>query len=332
MKKASIISNQINNLKERKQFDTLWDTTPSLMKINLIFKKFDNADAPEKQIYLKYIIVNLVSIIESFTRSSVKRLIDFGEPFFDNSKIFFDSKLKIDFDSFKHIHQREFTVGEFVSHQISCSNIEDFLGAFKIVLGDDLFKFLSKIDIPNQRIVFKNRVKMFVDERNNFTVIQKIFEMRHIICHENSLRLNIDEKLVRQGYAIISTLLKICGDGILYVLDNTTFMTLKDQVASQQTKLENLKIELGKLLKKIELSPQTAWEERINLETFLESQVLWERFALKHAETMSDVFIKHRNSDANDLSKKELELMYLDELVYVYDERVQSLKIDFNLS
>lgn len=330
MKKASIISHQINNLKERKQFDTLWDTTPSLTKINLIFKKINDADVSEKQIYLKYIVVNLVSIIESFTRSSVKRLIDLGQPFFENSKSFFDHKIKMDFDSFNYIYQKKFTLGEFVSHQISCSNIEDFLGAFKIILNDDLFKFLGKIEIPNQRIIFKNRVKMFEGDKNNFKIIQEIFEMRHIICHENSLRLIIDEKHVRIGYGIISSLLRMCGDGILFTLDPTFFMTLKEQISLQEERLNKRKIMIGNLIEKIKINPQTSWGEQINLQTFAESQVLWEKFALKHAETMSNVFIKH-SSSANTLSKKELELMYVEELTFLYEERIEDLRIDFGL-
>lgn len=328
-KNYSKITSQIKSLKERKQFDTLWDIKPSLVRINILLKDVTKSDEYLKQVYLKYIVVNLVSILESFTRSFVKRLIDHGEPYIDNSKNFFGEKIKMDFDPFRYIQKKEFTLGEFVAHQISCSNVEDVMSSFKNVLGENLIDFFDKIDIPDQRPTFKQRVKAY--RKNDLRAIQRIFELRHIICHENSFSLEVDEKEVRIGYGSITSLLNICGDAVQHIVNPTFFLSFKEQISLHKTFLESQKSTMNTLIAKINNEPQTAWDEQIDLSLFNESQCLWEKFAIKHSEVMSSVILNVPEYNVNMLSKTELELMYLEELGFLYEERIEDLKSDFNL-
>ncbi len=332
MKKNSNISHQIKNLKERKQFDTLWDTKPSLTRINRILKKLNSVDPYEKQIYLKYIVVNLVSIIESFTRSSVKKLIDFGDPYLDNSKVLFDNKIKMDFESFKFIHKKEFSIGEFVSHQISCSKLEDLLNIFNIILAQDLFNFFKSLNFPDNSSSFNNAVVSYINENDlNNKSIQRIFELRHIICHENSLRLEIDEKEVRTGCNAITLLLNICGDAINYNLNPILYIPFKEQISICQNQLERQKSILNELIEKIKTSTKTIWDEKIDINLFIETHELWEKYSDKHAQTMSNITFDTFDNKQIIPQLDEIKLNYLEELIFMYEEKIDELKIDYGL-
>ena len=145
-----------------------------------------NSDNDE---FLKYIPIASVACFEGATRSLLKELIDKGHPYAENCE---NLVSKFDFSIFKEIQKKRFTLGEFVSHFLSCNRLEDINANFSKILNVDFLNELSnftRISIEDEKNAdFKyfneNYTKIYAD-------VQRIFELRHIFCHETASQTTI---------------------------------------------------------------------------------------------------------------------------------------------
>jgi hypothetical protein len=253
----------------------------------------------------------------------VKRLIDHGDPYFENSKAFFqNSKLKIDFELFKNIHKKEFTLGELLSHQLPCSRHSDFISAFDILLDR---KFIIELKAYKQKGLFDyshNVMITFPAKCDSILAnVAKVFELRHIICHEASLDVKLTKSLANELCDSVLALLTQTKHYLLSLLDPEYYLSDKERKSLLKTKYKASQSKLNKLIEMIKSNPIGMFEEKINIDMFLKSQELW--LEQNNLYCKSHLFFATQNFD---YSLEEIEM-----LIDFTEDRIEDLKVDFEI-
>ena len=74
------------------------------------------------------------------------------------------------------------TVGEFISHLPSISNLEDINRTMSKIIGDDFFNLVKKIEYGEFEPL-EDIAKHLIED------IQSVFRSRHIYCHEIAVKI-----------------------------------------------------------------------------------------------------------------------------------------------
>lgn len=122
--------------------------------------------------------------MESLFREVVKQLIDFGYPYSKNAEIFNKSEIKFDFKIVTQIQGKTISVGDFISHLLPLSNLEDINYTMTNLIGEDFLSSLKSVvdswhddETQTYEPIIKNASAVYQD-------VKKTFELRHIYCHE----------------------------------------------------------------------------------------------------------------------------------------------------
>lgn len=116
---------------------------------------------------LRYIPVGAIACIEGYYKGIIRDLIDFGSPYREN--VVNLREIKPTLEGLVGIHGGKATLGEFVSHFVGISNIEDIDRYMSAILGAEFIKQL-KLETGLPEKVFSG--------------VSRAFELRHIVVHE----------------------------------------------------------------------------------------------------------------------------------------------------
>ncbi|MDB5124275.1 MAG: hypothetical protein JWP94_2404 [Mucilaginibacter sp.] len=146
--------------------------------------------------FLKYIPIAIVACFESFFQSVISNLIDFGNPYINNVVKFNQSKdVKFDFDIVNAIQSKTLTIGEFISHVLPCNNLNDINSNISVIINKDFLNELAKFKAKSvHKDVVKNSEDFIKDPDSIYKSIKRIFELRHIFCHEFAYNFHIENK------------------------------------------------------------------------------------------------------------------------------------------
>tara|TARA_Y100001937_G_C7120546_1_gene332350 strand:- start:878 stop:1618 length:741 start_codon:yes stop_codon:yes gene_type:complete len=130
---------------------------------------------------IKYIPVSLVACIESFFRLVFARTID-ADPFYKINAAKFDIKFSlqaaIDLDA------HNLSIGEFISHLLKASNINDIDSNMSQILGENYLtnfkKWRKKLDMQEELFPIADSDK----DADILGKLDRLFKLRHCICHE----------------------------------------------------------------------------------------------------------------------------------------------------
>ncbi|HEY5042060.1 MAG TPA: hypothetical protein VIK53_08660 [Verrucomicrobiae bacterium] len=161
----------------------------------------------------RYFPIRAVACAEGYFRLCFKDLIDAGEPFSINACEFKDIKFQV--DSVLAIHSKKVSVGEFISHFLSAKNLKEINASMSTLIGEDFLARLKKTKInssdPTTNISLEKGVPgLFGD-------IEKIYEIRHICCHEFASTIALDNATLARG---------ISAFGLLVVTNETLIAEL----------------------------------------------------------------------------------------------------------
>jgi hypothetical protein len=164
----------------------------------LIRDCFDNEDvSSELEIYnsafiegIKYIPVSLVACIESFFRFLFARTIDADLFYKDNASKF---DIKYNLKTAIDLEVNKLSIGEFISHLLRVNNIADIGFNMSQILGEDYF-----FNFKKWRKELESQVELFPlsdseKESHLFDKLNRLFELRHRICHEAYTPVSIDD-------------------------------------------------------------------------------------------------------------------------------------------
>ena len=157
---------RLRNPKGRRSFDAMLYRLEPLHKItNSLLKrrKFSEIDRE----MLRYIPVGVVACIEGYFKGLIRDLIDLGSPYREN--IVDLKEIKPTLEGLVGLSSGKATLGEFVSHFISMSNIEDIDRYVSAILGVEFLKQVKlTTGLPDKVL----------------SGVAKCFELRHITVHE----------------------------------------------------------------------------------------------------------------------------------------------------
>lgn len=193
---------EITSIKSRTEYDSRHDFSTRLDDIEYAFNENLNYNGDYNEELLKYIPIATVACFEAFFRSIYKELIDFGKPFSDNVSNFNQAKnIKFDFDIVNAIQTKTVTTGEFISHILPCNNFKDINSNMSLLINKDFTKELKNFkkesifeDVNQTSKDFKKHSEQIISD------IHKVFELRHIFCHEFATNIKIDKEEIFQCF------------------------------------------------------------------------------------------------------------------------------------
>lgn len=279
MTKKRDIAKEIILLKSRDEFSANSNYRERLHKIENLLKNINNDEV------LRYIPIALVACFESFFRSNYAEIIDFGDPYRKNVKNFNNRNIKLDLDILSAIDDKEFSVGELISHMLPCNNVYDIDSNISILLDNKFLKSIKSFyyksifeDINEMNSIFREKYNSIIED------IKKIFELRHIFCHEIANNLNIEKSEIESLFFSANIFLE---NADLYIW-NTLYPNAPETQAEMNYDAERrAKILDQKFEEYINIikSHDFFIDMGFNLELFCESINRWKEYRKFKAET-----------------------------------------------
>jgi hypothetical protein len=132
-----------------------------------------------------FYVIKAVTLLEVFTRTNIAELVDHGTEY-ANRAIEFSKNLKLDFALVQSIQGRVVTLGDVVAHSVSVNSFGQMLGYFEILLDKKPLRpvLTSAVDRWATQIEQMPSVPIISDFDVLAQRLSKLFEVRHILCHE----------------------------------------------------------------------------------------------------------------------------------------------------
>jgi len=131
-----------------------------------------------------FYVIRAVTLLEVFARGNVAELIDHG-PEYANRAIELSKNLKIDFALVQGIQGRAITLGDIVAHNVSLNTFSQVFGCFETLVGKPVRPLLAS---AINRWAAKTEVQPLEPIIKDFDALARnltrLFEVRHILCHE----------------------------------------------------------------------------------------------------------------------------------------------------
>ena len=234
---------------------------------------------------IRYCPVGLVACLEAYFRGVVKELIDYGQPYLERaSKL---ERVKFDFSIVAAIQGYTISIGDMISHLIPINNKNDINSALTILTGEDFLKSLKEVKAhwPWESMRSEGIEPVIKNPSNVYGIIDRVFEVRHIICHEFANPLEIS-KDVAQSYI----------EAVQEFIDASNFISMalifKDIPDTQTERTiyycEKYKKSEGKLVEILKTVKNKF--EPARLSEFIELQKKWEEYRENEAEFISSRF------------------------------------------
>lgn len=133
---------------------------------------------------LRHYPVALVATIESYFRIATANLIDAGTPWLDNAANLI-SKERIKFETVKSFQGKLITIGDYVGATISISNLASLNNIMTTILNRDFLKVLAAVhDRWAAQGMTTQPPPIITNADATYECVEKIFQLRHILCHE----------------------------------------------------------------------------------------------------------------------------------------------------
>jgi hypothetical protein len=186
---------EINAIKSRTELDSRYSVDFRLGNLEILFTQYLDSIPNSNNELLKYIPIATVACFESFFRSIIKDLIDYGKPYNENATQFNQSRnVKLDFDIILAIQSKNLTIGEFISHILPCNNFDDINSNLSTLIKIDFLESIKKYKRKSILEDVNENSKIFRDNSNQIiSDIKRTFELRHIFCHEFTANIKIDK-------------------------------------------------------------------------------------------------------------------------------------------
>lgn len=244
---------EITSIKDRSQFPGGFELVGRLYAIDsIIYDSIEDDTVKNKEI-LKYIPIATVACFESFFRSIVSELIDKGEPYNQNVVKFNQThNVRFDFNIVNAIHKNKISIGDFISHVLSCNNIKDFNSNLSILTQTNFLEELKQFEPKKRRETSIDIAKKF--KENHSRILESIdytFRVRHIFCHEFASNVELEYLMIKGTYEHCKIFLFQVKDYISDLLFPNAPTTQTEMTAYAAKNFEKVESELNKIIEKI---------------------------------------------------------------------------------
>lgn len=135
--------------------------------------------------FLDFVPIRLTTIIEHVVRSSVRRVVDHGEPYSSRGmKMLSKLSGKVIVEALLAFSERKITIGQLVSYSFSTGRLSEILGTLGAIFETDICQEFSTISTKWTEPE-KNQVGPIIsDVEGNFAAVDTFLKIRHILVHE----------------------------------------------------------------------------------------------------------------------------------------------------
>ncbi len=147
----------------------------------------DDSISCDKELSRHYPVA-LVALVEGYFRSVIADLVNHGSPYVERATSLTNVKLNI--ETAAAIQNQQVTLGEYVAHFLSISNLEDINSSMSCLLGIDFLDHL----ISSEFNIFEDESSLTLrEDRAEFiSAVKDMFNTRHMLCHEFSHDISIN--------------------------------------------------------------------------------------------------------------------------------------------
>lgn len=279
---------EIMELKSRNEFADKHQFYLRLYSLQELLKNNSNKGHLSEEVF-KYIPIALVACMEGLFRSLYAEIIDYGEPYSNNVEKFNNSNKKFDYNIVNAIQSKKLTIGEFISHTLSCNNISDIDNNISILLG---IKFLHELNNFETQSIFDEQRLINSSFKNNANEILKsvvtVFELRHIFCHEFGTKVEINEDIIQEVFSNTKIFLENTTDFIHYKLYPDAPETQTDMNIHAHNEFDQIEIKLEGYISKLINKDFTDMLD-FDKDLFKESILKWKKYRESEAKYKSSV-------------------------------------------
>jgi len=282
---------EISLVKSRTEYNYRHDFSTRLNEIEYTFNESLNYNGNFNKELLKYIPIATVACFEAFFRSVYKELVDFGKPFSDNVTKFNQARnVKFDFDIVNAIQSKTVTTGEFISHILPCNNFKDINSNMSLLIEKDFTKELKNFE---KESIFEEIEKTVVEFKKSsdqvITDINKIFELRHIFCHEFATNIKIDKEEILRCFANSKLFLNQTNYFIWELLYPGAPETQTDMKIQYHKEFEVIDEELAQLITLIKKACNKEYSLGLDIILFDESIDQWKNYRDSKAKSEASI-------------------------------------------
>lgn len=309
MSKKKSLAENIAEIKERSrsQYASIALST-RLSELDASYKKIDSNNLE----VLKYFPVAIVACIEAYFKMAIKEVVDKRKDLIRNATNLVNSNIKLDAEILISLDENELTLGDLIAHSCSYSKFENVLSSVSTIIGKQFANELVNVQDRFRHLYYDEPLKPILsDAEATFKNVKKIYELRHIICHEIASSHVFDYEEIKDAFEDCVQFLLASDEVIANTIEPNYPRTqaemneraIEDLMAVSE-KLDNLSNEITKLLE-----PSQVFE-------FNKMQSEWLSFAEGWADFESGYY---ENGSLRSTTRNYT-------FVHMYEERIASLE------
>ena len=174
-----ILDRRSRLMSDRGRWGQLLPRLTALTEMGQLPQRLSEEDAFVKSEVARYLALGYVACVEGFCRLAIRDLVD-QHPTFRANLLGFEFKVSI--EHLVAIGAGRMTLGEFISHLLPLSSLEDINNSMSKIIGDDL---LNRIKVTRLRL-FETECSLqdLGLEAEVFAGVKELFRLRHIFAHE----------------------------------------------------------------------------------------------------------------------------------------------------
>lgn len=143
-----------------------------------------------------FYVIRTVTLLEVLTRRNLAALIDHSRGFTDRA-IELAKHVRIDFSLVREVQGRTITLGDILAHSVPVNSFGQIVECFETVLGKPLRPLIQTVvDRWDVEVMRKPRRPIVGDYDAMARCVGRLFDVRHILCHEAPRKAVYDVKEV----------------------------------------------------------------------------------------------------------------------------------------
>jgi hypothetical protein len=192
---------------------------------------------------VRYFPIAVVANLEGYFRARLTQLIDSGEPFLSNALKAYPN-ITIDATLVAAISTKRVTLGELLMHSVSLSSFESLIQVVLNVTG--VKEFLRELtQVKPIHLSAKETDRVILDPDVTWRHLGKVFELRHVLCHELAADLQLDEQEIK---GLLLTSQQFMAAAALW-LDH---LEHPDPPLSREERIKQVQATLGRAIRRVE--------------------------------------------------------------------------------
>ena len=153
-----------------------------LWKIGSLESEWNRVGASDS-IFLDFIPIRLVTILEVFLREAISELVNIGEPYFGRAEKL-TKGAKIDLAFAAHVDRGDLTIGDFIAQAVSLNSAEAAISSLDALIDNFVPKLKSAYPRWSEEIESWPLPPIITEYDATIAALSRLYVARHILTHE----------------------------------------------------------------------------------------------------------------------------------------------------